>query len=388
MKAGVSSGYPCDISAQTSGKMCVGGLSCTCLAANRGLHICMQPTLLSVPVWAQKWERQGLVCDTRLPAGLRVMPSPPVIESSVQILDPRKAGDSKLREWALGPGHSFYTQYATVHAPGETVEGVPILAGNDVSKKKFTEFVAAARHFLLEAAVDSAILTSLSRNGVRILVAGRKAGHWRRHPEVNRHFATGLGGGSPWFPSTEITSDSLPEDLEVLEELFHTIQYVVMRPRDVCMYHKAYAHAVASKLYTTDGSATEVDGEPVPTVQADEHLAMALMRWFGNGGGLNEYRVQGSSSKSGMETGREHLRKHDPQAFCIIAKFFRSDDTWNPTSRAQPWKTNPNRAMDVGEVASFCEPILAEAVIGCPAAEVGGLDQRGSTACKNGLLHI
>lgn len=57
------------------------------------------------------------------------------------------------------------------------------------------------------------------------------------------------------------------------------------------MYHKAYQHAMQLHLYTTDGSASEVDGEPVPTVQADEYLAMALHRWFGSRDGKNEYKV-------------------------------------------------------------------------------------------------
>lgn len=57
------------------------------------------------------------------------------------------------------------------------------------------------------------------------------------------------------------------------------------------MYHKAYQHAMQLHLYTTDGSASEVDGEPVPTVQADEYLAMALHRWFGSSDGKNEYKV-------------------------------------------------------------------------------------------------
>ena len=59
----------------------------------------------------------------------------------------------------------------------------------------------------------------------------------------------------------------------------------------VCMYHKAYQHAMLKQLYTTDGSAEEVDGEPVPTVQADEYLAMAMHRWFGSGDGEEEYKA-------------------------------------------------------------------------------------------------
>lgn len=57
------------------------------------------------------------------------------------------------------------------------------------------------------------------------------------------------------------------------------------------MYHKAYQHAMLERLYTNDGSADEIDGEPVPTLQADEYLAMAMHRWFGSQDGANEYKA-------------------------------------------------------------------------------------------------
>jgi hypothetical protein len=328
----------------------------------------MDPQLLSIPTWAHKWQRQGLVCNPKLPAGAEVMEAPPVVDSLNEILDPRAADDTKLREWAQGPALGYYSQYAVVRSSGKKLEGVPVLAGNDVSKKKFKEFTSAARHLLVDAAKNASMLTSLARHGVRILVAGTRRGAWRRHPEVKTHFDTGLGGGAPWFPSTGIQADE--ESNSLLEEIFHTIQYVVMKPRDVCMYHKAYADAVVKKLYTTDGSGPEDGGEPVPTVQADEYFAMALQRWLGSGEGLKEYRVRGNSDKPRMETGRERLRKLDPQAFCLLAKEFRSDDTWNPRPLAKPWKNNPNRAMNIEEVAGFCEPILATLAKGCPVPDL------------------
>jgi len=368
-KSLLSAGDPCDASSGISKGICGDGLACTCLAQNRGLHICMRPKLLTPPRFALKWERRGLICDSRLPGGLEVMPPPPVAASGTKVVDPRDARDAKLRQWALGTGRGFYTQYAVVHAPGGTTKGVPILAGNDVSKDKMIELVNTVQHLLREAAVDSETLTSaLADSGVRILIGGKEKGAWRKHPEVKRHFTTGLGGGAPWFPSTGVQSNE-PNYL-LMEEIFHTIQYVAMQPLDVCMYHKAYAQAVAGKLYTTDGSADEIDGEPVPTVQADEYLAMALQRWIGSHSAPKEYHVPGNDQKLGKPTGRENLRSLDPQAFCLIAKVFRSDDTWNPRPKAHPWKTNPNRGMDVGEVASFCKPILANLAVGCPSASL------------------
>merc|ERR1719362_787066 len=201
----------------------------------------------------------------------------------------------------------------------------------------------------------------LANAGVRILIAGDDKDSWQRHPEVDRDFESGLGGGAPWFPSTGIQA-SEPNDV-LVEELLHTMQYVVMKPQYVCMYKKAYAHAVKAKMYTTDGSGAEVDGEPVPTVQADEYLAMASQRWFGSSTGLGEYRVLGNDPEA---TGREHLRKADVQAFCLLSRLFRSDDTWNPHSDREPWKTHPNRGMDTVQVAEDCKATLDLLATGCP----------------------
>lgn len=71
------------------------------------------------------------------------------------------------------------------------------------------------------------------------------------------------------------------------------------------MYHKAYQQAMEQQLYTTDDSGSEVDGEPVPTLQADEYLAMAMHRWFGSGDGSEEYKAQrwerhGGSGRGGV----------------------------------------------------------------------------------------
>jgi hypothetical protein len=336
-------------------------------------------------------ERQGEVCEPELPDGLEVMSAPPVVLLGEKIVDPRTSDNEELRKWAVGPGKRFYSSYGVISSSRSTSSnsmsvGIPILAGDDVSKDKLPKYMAAVRHMLFEAAVDNRTLAAaLAQHGVRILIGGKELRAWRKHPEVKRHFLTGLGGGAPWFPSTGVLSDETPETL--LEELFHTIQYTVMRPSDVCMYHKAYAKGVADGLYTTDGSGKEVDGEPVPTIQADEYLAMALHRWLGSSvGHRDEYKVSGSSSKPGGKTGREYLRESDPQAFCFLSTVFRSDDAWNPNPKKKPWKTNPNRGMDMEEVADFCKPVLSELAAGCPSSSVTWPQMKVKSAAKSSPL--
>ena len=45
---------------------------------------------------------------------------------------------------------------------------------------------------------------------------------WLKHPECSKHFTTGLGGGSPLFPSTGVYQDE--SQVTLVEELLHTIQ--------------------------------------------------------------------------------------------------------------------------------------------------------------------
>ena len=45
---------------------------------------------------------------------------------------------------------------------------------------------------------------------------------WLKHPECSKHFTTGLGGGSPLFPSTGLYQDE--RQVTLVEELLHNIQ--------------------------------------------------------------------------------------------------------------------------------------------------------------------
>ncbi|CAJ1389031.1 unnamed protein product [Effrenium voratum] len=342
---------------------CSEGLVCACLALNRGLRICAVPNFLTPPEDALSFERQGLSCEPRLPEGLQPVPRPPLVATERR-LDPRQ--NPELASWARGPGQNFYTQYQLLFAPEDHLLGVPLLAGDDVSEEYFEKAARTLQHLLLEAA-GREVLQSLAHAGVKILLAGPESDEdpWLRHPEVSRHFTTGLGGGSPWFPSTGVFEGEAAATLA--EELFHTIQYCHLGPQAVCMYHKAYKYAMERHIYTTDNSAEEVDGEPVPTVQADEYMAMALMRWLGVNRGFSEYAIPGNTAE---RTGRQSLRDHDQNAFCILSTIFRADDSWNPEESLEPWRSFSNQGMDVKDVADFCTPVLAQLAEGCPNASL------------------
>lgn len=339
---------------------CPSGLSCSCLALNRGLRVCEPTGFLAPPPAAQRWERQGLSCDVRLPQGARPMAPPPVVGLGA-VVDPRE--EPELRTWAQEVGQGFYSQYFLVHHHDGTSLGVPILAGADVHREYLETVSSTLEHMLLRL-VDQEVLANLSHVGVRFLIAGEEShgeDPWLKHPEVSRRFVTGLGGGAPWFPSTGVYEGE--SQVTVLEEMLHTIQYCALSPRRVCMYHKAYQQAMEQQLYTTDDSGSEVDGEPVPTLQADEYLAMAMHRWFGSGDGSEEYKVPGNTNAS---TGRQALRARDANAFCVLSTLFRADDAWNPEERRRPWDRWPNVAMDREEVKVLCEPVLEALGRGCP----------------------
>ncbi|CAE7664158.1 DRC9, partial [Symbiodinium pilosum] len=349
---------------------CAAGLTCTCLALNRGLWVCQPPSFLEPPAYAAKYERQGLSCEARLPKGAKPLPPPPLLASasSMKIMDPR-SGPAELKEWATGPGRGFYSQYLLV-SPQDALLGIPVLAGPDVSAEFVQESAATVRHVLLEAAVSNKTMASLARTGIRLLIAAQETEDkdtWLEHPEVSRAFTTGLGGASPLFPSFGVHEGEA--QVSVVEELFHTIQYCSLSPREVCMYRKAYKNAMEQHLYTTDHSAAEIDGEPVPTVQADEYLAMALQRWFGSHVGLDEYSVPGNTAH---RSGRASLRKKDPRAFCILSNLFRANDTWDP-AKDEPWTSYSNKAngnLKMDEVAGFCAPVLQELGSGCPSMDL------------------
>eukprot|EP00747_Dinoflagellata_sp_TGD_P182805 gnl/TRDRNA2_/TRDRNA2_37226_c0_seq1.p1 gnl/TRDRNA2_/TRDRNA2_37226_c0~~gnl/TRDRNA2_/TRDRNA2_37226_c0_seq1.p1 ORF type:complete len:434 (+),score=67.99 gnl/TRDRNA2_/TRDRNA2_37226_c0_seq1:43-1344(+) len=371
-------GHVCALSGDNVSSTCASGLQCRCLALNRGLHACLPETwphgAASTTMLAKlkRWERKGLRCEATPVNGAKTMEAPPLI-SSDKVVDPRASSSKALRSWARSAGGNFYSRYIVVHphggmAPATALDvGVAVLAGNDVPAKKVKQHAEALRHLLVRSLVSpNETMTKLSRAGVRLLLSGSGAHSWERHPEVHRDFTTGLGGGAPWFPSTGVHANE-PINL-MAEELFHTIQYVVMKPRQVCAYHNAYSHAVESGLYTTDDSGDEVDGEPVPTVQADEYFAMVMQRWLGaNVGRKTEFLVSGNNA---LGTGREHLQRADLRGFCLMSQVLRSDDDWNPNPDRLPWRKFPNKAMDRAEVSRRCRPVIAELELGCPPADV------------------
>ena len=335
---------------------CAAGLSCTCLALNRGLWVCEPPEFLEPPSYAAKYERQGLSCDPKLPEGAKPLPPPPIVASEESvILDPRSSGVSELREWSDKSG-SFYSQYLLVSHVEDKLLGLPVLAGPDVSPDFVMQSAATVRHILLEAAISNETMASLAHTGIKLLIAAEESEEkdtWLVHPEVSRSFTTGLGGASPLFPSVGV-HEKEPQ-ASVVEELFHTIQYCSLSPRTVCMYRKAYNDAMVRRLYTTDHSADEIDGEPVPTVQADEYLAMALQRWFGSDVNTDEYHVPGNAAH---RSGRSSLQKKDPKAFCILSTIFRANDTWDP-AEDEPWASFSNKVnggLNMEEVAASCAP--------------------------------
>jgi len=346
---------------------CAEGLVCSCLALNRGLHVCV-PEDQAKFVAGNKLERHGLSCEPYLPKGLSVMQAPPVVDVQDKVVDPKS--QAALKAWASGAGQGVYGSYAAVGTKEGLAAGtgIPVLGDKGMKRERIQWAASVLKHLLLNATVNPKLLPTLAQHNIRLLLDSGKhmESSWKKHPEVGRRLKTGLGGGAPWFPSTGILQDESANTLA--EEMFHTIQYTVLQPRDVCMYHKAYRNAHTSKLYDQDGSSGEVDGEPVPTVQADEYLAMAFQRWMGSDTGVEEeYLVQGNN-KDG--TGREHLKAKDPQAFCLLSTMWRSDDDWNPEPDRVPWANFANKPMDRAEVSSFCAPVLEQLGNGCPSADV------------------
>jgi len=409
-------GEPC-----TSDSQCQGKLQCRCLAKNRGnygLRICR-----SFPPFRLPADRVGLRCAAYLPRGASPLKkAPPVVWLGENIVDPRKVPQPQLSssqetssdddrdpfllyDWSTGKGTSlgssgeqsntehhpqsyFYTRYASVcssESEGHTdtvCQGLPILGTPGVSLAAMKEARRTVAHMVLQAPLNpKATIEGLSASKIRVVVGGgqspKKA--WHNNPEIQgrNSFKTGLGGGSPQFPSTGVELDDLclPGSSEhrvynaLIEELFHSMQYTLMKPRQVCQYHHAYSSAVKNGLYEADkGLARERDGEPVPTVQADEYLASALHAWMGTDT-RPEYKA--SAGNHASSTGREQLLSADPAAFCILAGMFRADDTWTPCLQAHPWKTHPNKSVKHDQ--AMCKDTLKRLEMehgACPSDDV------------------
>ena len=68
---------------------------------------------LAPPPVAQRWERQGLSCDVRLPQGARPMAPPPVVGLGA-VVDPRE--EPELRTWAQEVGQGGRVQCADAYS--------------------------------------------------------------------------------------------------------------------------------------------------------------------------------------------------------------------------------------------------------------------------------
>mmetsp|Transcript_9188 Transcript_9188/g.24082 ORF Transcript_9188/g.24082 Transcript_9188/m.24082 type:complete len:506 (-) Transcript_9188:73-1590(-) len=353
-------GHRCD-----SDHQCSKGLECRCVALNRGLRTCAAipgSALNQTSVAKSAWERQGLTCEPRLPIGAVPMTTPPPSLRTDGVVNPTEQTSPQLRAWsALYP---WYKQYGSAYLEENPAVCVPVLAGDDVGRGVVEDVVSVVSHLVIQS-LRPEVFQQLAKANVRVLVAA-SAHKWLNHPEVKHDFESGLGGGAPWFPSTGIAADEL-ENLP--EELLHTIQYVAMPPRFVCMYHRAYDLAFTSGLYTTDHSGEEVDGEPVPTLQADEYVAMALNRWLGLGHARDEYTVA---------PGRASLLASDSAAFCLLAQYFDSLDPWSLPGRP------PNEPVPI---PPSCEQTLAELAKGCPVAGLTWPYLEPNWSLSHGTVH-
>ncbi|CAK0821433.1 unnamed protein product [Prorocentrum cordatum] len=149
----LAEGEPCQVKGEDTLK-CATGLHCGCLALNRGLRVCQRQGPAELPLWAQKLQRKGLACETRLPHGAKPMPQTPVIDTGGQVLNPVRSQNPHLARWATESGRGYYTQYVTVtrRAGSGAALGVAILAGGDVAPERVREAASTVKHLLLRAA--------------------------------------------------------------------------------------------------------------------------------------------------------------------------------------------------------------------------------------------
>ena len=332
-------GAPCDAAATS----CADGLSCACAAYQRRLHVCQPPEL------HDNHERRGLSCERATHPSARIMSAPPLrAVAGVQAV----SALPEVAAWARR--YPFYADgwYTSILASDGV--GLPVLAGAATPRERVDFAARLARIFLVDALREPAV-RALAAAGTRIVVASKTA-EWPQHPEgalaaPGLVWASGLGGGAPWFPTTGVEA----ETSSVIEELFHTLQYTVLPPRAVCSYYALYRAAARRRLYTPRFLEGVLDpsepAEPVPTSQADEYFAMAMLRWFEIGDGFpDEYNVA---------PGRESLWASDPGAWCLLSTIFRPEATLNGTTLLAA----PDRA-------ERCAALLGDAGRACPAAGV------------------
>lgn len=306
-------------------------------------------------------ERTGLHCQPTLPRGaVPAAMAPPIyhLKGVVDLHGP--ACPSALQRWATHAkgGAGFYRFYSV--AAGS----LPLLAAPGLTEQRLLVAASLLEGLLVESAREpQRLLPALASAGVRVALVARDADDparaWRSNPEVLRDFATGLGGASRLFPTVGAQLDGTCSSwIELLEEVFHTVQYVVLTPREVCLYHLAYGEAVTAGRYRPEE--LEEGGEPVPTLQADEYFAAAFISWMGQTLNLEEYSVAGNGPTG---TGREHLLVADPFAFCLLSNIFLANSSWTPCDDG-PLRDFPNRPVEYD--AEWCSKLLLSKIHQCP----------------------
>eukprot|EP00414_Alexandrium_minutum_P001092 CAMPEP_0113822136 /NCGR_PEP_ID=MMETSP0328-20130328/2089_1 /TAXON_ID=39455 /ORGANISM="Alexandrium minutum" /LENGTH=416 /DNA_ID=CAMNT_0000790071 /DNA_START=60 /DNA_END=1305 /DNA_ORIENTATION=- /assembly_acc=CAM_ASM_000350 len=307
-------------------------------------------------------ERPGLHCAPTLPSGAVPMAlAPPILPVNGTIDMTNPSSSEALRDWATssrGGGGGAYRRYAQVGSV------LPVLGAVGVPEVVIARAVDCVSHFLTSSARNpQRLLAELAGAGARIALAPRTdepSDAWRGNPEVRADFATGLGGGSRLFPTTGAQVDGSCDGwFELMEELFHTIQYVAMPPTEVCLYHMAYREAVEQGRYHPE--VLEQDGEPVPTMQADEYFASAFIAWFGGAPAPKEYPVPHNGPGG---TGRAALLRYDPVVFCLLARRFWANDTWTPCTTGR-LRNFPNQAVPFNQTE--CDTLLSARLASCPA---------------------
>ena len=150
--------------------------------------------------------------------------------------------------------------------------------------------------------------------------------------------------------------------------MFHTIQYVVLQKDDICLYYQAYQRALIKKLYRPvflePVDVPREPAEPVPTSQADEYYAMAMLRWFGISSGFpGEYNVPGGSAS---RSARQALFDTDPNAYCLLRLLFKPEVA--PLQAAGAMPTSDNRTTESATAAHVCAAALTSMRISCALA--------------------
>lgn len=335
---------------------CAAGLECACLVLSRGLYTCQSKVSIDAAAWEMKRERKGLKCVAPKAKGADAMKMhPPMFASGDKIVS---SSDPQLKPWAMSKdgGAGFYKHYMNMYLGDDAKRGVVLLTGGDVNPSALKRLYSTLSGFVHSFRHPTEVMNALAKRGpFKYVLKGNKP--WRSHPEISEHFATGLGGASQQFPSIGCEAADPPADK--MEEFFHTVQYTMMSPRQICMYHRAYENSVKHGQYHPED--LEYHGEPVPTTQADEYLAAAMRVWFG-WSGAEEYSVTRiTRSVQNLFQIRKELSKEDINAFCILNMFFDPMKTW-----PMPKLSVHTAAVDLSPYTRQCGKVLRDLGSSCP----------------------